>query len=475
MSTQDSSIHRREATPGRPSRGTGFREWAYGLAALLPLLLLTALFIVGEVRERAAAADVRAELSRLKSEGYPVGIRSMTQWYDARTAAEHAQQWQDVLAAYRAVQDRFDGLAEGSVEGFDRVVAPDQSWSAKPIAQRYVEESKPIIDAIERLVGEEQPVWFPIVFEGYGTVLPDLQAYRELVRLLAVELAVAVHQGDDERAIRALGSIPGVAAAFDSQVALVADLVHMALVGQHRSLIRQSLAVGFWTDTSQLIRLRQQLPPLQHLDRRWQRAIAAERALGLELLDAGSGGWRDSGLFPFPWEPAPIVTRRYLQVMRAIGQLSHAGTVQHGRRVDEILNEMFQTAPPSSSISISGIPFASANVVLGEIIPAYQGAATAFARLARERRWTLTAVAIKQYQLQQNRWPSELAELTAVGLLPSDWQAFDSVPFGYEVSSDGDEAVLWTMPVNGEVLPPEPPTEQTEYTQDLETFVVHIR
>jgi hypothetical protein len=112
------------------------------------------------------------------------------------------------------------------------------------------------------------------------------------------------------------------------------------------------------------------------------------------------------------------------------------------------------------------------------LYPAVNAAAATYARNERETRWTLTAVAIKEFQLQRQRWPDSLDELTSVGLSASDWMATDSDAFGYQISDDDGEAILWTTPTDGTplgaTLLPQPPSDYETDPVRLEQMEVRI-
>src|SRR5690606_30729517 len=124
------------------------------------------------------------------------------------------------------------------VEDYRDVVAPDQPWDAEGVAKRYSVDAQAILSELEELLAKPATVWQPIIFDDYQTLLPELQQTRSLARLLTTEFAVAYHSGDHERALHSLSLMRQVAEAFDWQMFLVGDLIHLAHLGHHRGLIR---------------------------------------------------------------------------------------------------------------------------------------------------------------------------------------------------------------------------------------------
>jgi hypothetical protein len=84
----------------------------------------------------------------------------------------------------------------------------------------------------------------------------------------------------------------------------------------------------------------------------------------------------------------------------------------------------------------------SATVWLGLLVPAIQAAVSAEIRVETDRRWTQTAVVLRQYKSQKGEWPSRLRELEAMDLSLDDYSTIHGEVFGYEVV--GKTAYLWT-------------------------------
>ncbi len=299
--------------------------------------------------------------------------------------------------------------------------------------------------------------------------------------MLANEFRVAVHQGDQSRALRALQLVRGVSEAFNWNIGVISDLVVFGHRDTYRTLIRGSLQFEFWTDPQLLAQLKQQLARRDDLQARWHDSRASEQAMTLEALsdDAQSSGSMSPAnginLFPFG---VPATTRaRLLELMQGLDLVKEPGTSSHVAIVDGVIENALRDRS-ASSFTITGIPFATAENAISMIFPSLEAAASAYLRNERDRRWTLTAVAIKEFRLQQQRWPKSLNELTSVGLSASDWMVTESTPFGYQISDDGAEAILWTTPSDGTPLGatlwPQPPSSYDTDPERLEQMEVRI-
>jgi hypothetical protein len=420
------------------------------LLPVLPLILLTGLLVHGVMKERQAKSELRAELARLAEQGLPYSNHAVTVAYDRRTDRANSERWHDVFRACSELESRFFNLemaAESVPFGSDAPIDPDESI---PLALQRATESAPVIDLIEKLVEDSVPFWSPRLFDGFQTLLPDVQSMRAPSRLLATEFRAAVELGDPDRALSALHLMLGLADAFDVETALVSELVRIAIINHHRTLIQESLEEGFWTEPQHLSQLHEQLQRKDNLDRLWQRAMNGEwsmmasQLIGDESDDLEWASWYGVPANVLPWGiPATgklALVRSHLHDPSG----TRAGTPKHVHKITKLEKAAEQSSSDSRTRSLVSIPFSNTGKLLLELVrPATASFANAVARYEVERKFTLTAVAIKRFQLQEGRWPSDLAELSKVGLSSNDWSVEVSKPFGYQVVEDNSGADLW--------------------------------
>ncbi len=303
--------------------------------------------------------------------------------------------------------------------------------------------------------------------------METIQNSRLISRLLTVEFRVAVHEGDHQRAMRALRLMLGVSKAFDWDVALVGRYVEFALVAMQRQLIQQSLAIGFWDQPEQLSELRDQLAQHENLDEHWQRINDAESSMMLtelfgDLINDSSPGIfsRPAGL-SFPFGASPIVKQDFLSELPSRSLGVGVGTNRHVRQVanaERKWNERRINGLParSNTSSLVAIPFGNLGFLVNVFRHSQSQNASANIRFEFDRKITLTAVAVKQFQLQENRWPEKLSELTAVGLAASQWSAEPGRPIGYRVSDDNQSITLWAaVDRDDAVVVPDEPVDRT--------------
>lgn len=426
----------------------GRSESIYLLVITLPLILIAITFALGFQRESAAKAHYDGIVTQLNEQGLPTDNHGSTVSFDQRLSQETSIGWLDVLVAKHELNVQFMDVRRMIIDA-DEMPQPGQPWEIEPIIRRYTERAEPILAAMDELVKQDQPVWQPLIWEGFDTLLPEIQESRDLTRLLATEFRHAVQQDDPERALRALNLMHGVVKAFDWHICLVADLVTMAGRSQHRLLIRQSLETGFWDDAESLQQLREQLLETDNLDSRWIQMVAGEQAMLSESL---GDSFTVTGIKLFPFGVPPAARVNLLEKIRLAGEVQGVGTVEHVRAIEREI-EQSTTRPngpaSGSNFTLVGLPFAYSDGPTGLLGADFAGAAEAYLRDETERRWTLTAVAIKQFQVRFDRWPDQLGELSAIGIPNSTWLMDGQTPFFYAVDHDGvtlSVTVPWHQP-----------------------------
>ncbi len=374
-----------------------------------------------------------------------------------------------------ALSQRFNPLQQSVELDTSKVFGPDQLWEAAPIATQYADEAVAVIDLVEELLDDPVPFWSPVLFDGYGTLLDDVHAMQGVFRLLVAEFRVAVYRADHDRALRALRLMLGLADAFDTDIAFVAKLVRFAILNEHRSLIQQSLAVGFWDQPEHLSQLRDQLQQPGNLDEHWKRSVDAESAmLASELLGDTAVGHDLASLMggtvnPLPFGMLKSTSLELFRQLAAPRNITGAGSNQHVQKVLSLDEQSNASRSRSMANSVVGIPLANFEILVDLVRPAYSQLALAFSRFEFETKITLLAVAIKQYQIQLNHWPAKLSDLSAVGLSADQWQIEPSVAIGYKTDDGGQAAILWAAVGNDSQIfvPPLPATEKTPHQQRI--------
>ncbi len=452
-------------------RPTRRRRWLLLLVSLPIVLGVIAVAVLG-LSEYRSSREVAAEIARLRAAGEPVDNETMANWFLAGTSQEGTAAWREILLAVEQVSSG-EATRSFPIIGMGNLPAnlvPGGDWPDEPRIAEFLQDVRPLIAQIEQAGKHPTPVWQPIAFDSFSTLLPEIQASRGIVRLLTLEVQHALYHRDTERALRGLAAMRATAAAFDWDFCMVADLVGIALRGIHRDTIRRSLAETDW-EPAQLDQLLAQVQHPQDIAAHWHRICAGERAMTLAWLQ---GSREDlEGMLPQKtrgYPPAlllvPSGTKRYLDRMATFQQIGELGVLGMASRAQEWEKEVSQPDRWRFNDMLTAL-----------FLPAVATMATAYERDELDRRLTRTALGIKRYRVSEGRWPARLSDLAAVGLEARDWTALQAGPFGYKVEGEG--VVLWAYDVHDSRSPSrirsQPPGEKDVGSSGLLWHVTRIR
>jgi len=438
-------------------------RWPF-LITVIPLTLLLIAATALGINEWRAAGRVEAELARIQAAGYPIDDASMSRWFFDHTSQEGTAQWSKLLSLVTVGSSGFqlEQLPYLGNAPIPTEIVPAKPWDAEPAVAEYLQWMQPVIEELHAATEYPTPVWQPIEFRGFATLLESLQNSRSLVRLLRLEVEHALYHGESDRALRGLQTMQGVAAAFDWQICIVADLVNIALDQSHHAMLQRSLTVAPWSE-EQLQLLQDQVSTPRNVKRRWGNVIAGERAMVLSaltpqlLVQDNSPGLQQLGWL---WR-VPSLQETTLAAYHGLELIGAPGLAGLAERAS-VLEHAWVDAGPTSIFA----------VFVNLFLPGVSGYAGAVEREEMSRRLTLTAVAIKRFQLSTGQWPERLDQLTQVGLEPADWHTVSAGAFGYEVSDD--TAYLWSFADGKESAVPanRPPLPDSDSTQPTTPLVV---
>lgn len=416
----------------------GCRRWLLIVIALPFLLgaIAVAALAWTEYRNRRA---VDAEIQRLRAAGQPVDDETMASWFWENTSQDGTAAWREILVQVEQLTTSNSVIHGLPILGHGELpkdLAPGDDWPDEARVAAFLEVARPVIDKIEDAARYPTPVWQPIAFEGFGTLLSEVQAARSIMRVVLLEFVHALYHENTQRIMRSLRAMQATAASFDWDMFMVSDLVGIALRSIHRGSIRQSLAHSAW-ELADLDHLLDQVAQPRDFVTRWHRTIAGERAMALTML-RGDGRMlenvtdstgRTADSLP-AWMLMASFTRRYLQTMEAVQRLGDRGIEGLVERADEFERRQF----PSEQLRFD-------DMLSHMLLPSIHAWAAAQERDELDRRLTRTAVGLKRFRMVQGRWPEKLDDLAAMGLNARDWTALQEGPFGYRI--EDDQAVLW--------------------------------
>lgn len=301
-----------------------------------------------------------------------------------------------------------------------RTLEVGAQWESQKLVDDYLHEAQPLLELIYEAEKYPTPVWQPMDFRGYSTLLPELQDSRQIARVLQLDFEHAVVGNDRQRAMRNLQAMQNTADAFDWDLFMVGELVNVALRGMRYIAIQRSLYADIWTvdDLEQLMAEAQQPLPLAQS---WRRSIESEKAMAATFT-----------LGPLY---SPSNRLRLLERYAEMEALANSDPGQFVLRAGELERHW--------KVQKHGLDF-----MFAMLQPAITAYAAAFDRLEHTRRLVLTSLAVKLFKVTNERWPEDLQELTQLGLKSADWTLPGIGPLGYAVEADGETACVWGVDVS---------------------------
>ena len=403
------------------------------VAAFLPLTVFGVMTLVLWNQERVAARQLERKLAPIRAAGLPIGDAALAKRFRDSSSTVGTDAWSRISMLCMSYQ--WDGVGSLPVVGAKELPAridPDTAWADDEPVGEYLAAVRPIIDLIHRSTEVPKPVWQPIEFRGISTLLPELQNARQIARILRLESEHALFHGDADRALRAIESLRATAEVYDWHLFLVGELVNIALRHIHLDIIARSLSVDLWSEdqvAALLASLRAPLP----IAEKWRACLAAEQLMAIASLE-NPAGLAGTGL---PTAQSLWITpRAKLQLYNAYDQLQSLADAGADRLLERARHweETFARTNQSDDLGLRGL-----------FLPAITNFAELLGRTTDRRKITLTAVAIKQFQLTHDQWPGTLDELIQVGLTPADWTLRQQGPLGYEINEEGAEIFCYSV------------------------------
>lgn len=368
------------------------REVIYLSLMLIPLALVTITLLVGFVREAICSVEVNQIIAKLKIAGEPVdAVSSALANRVSLTAAELAERGKIENAAEH-INRRYSNLFRKFQIGRGSA-SPDSLDKCEHLFVRYSKDAQPIVQAMEET---------------------DYASTNTIV-LTEREFDLAYHQGNTQRALEILRRF-----------------------GRDEEFILKSLEFDVWT-ADDLKQLRAIVDVPSDPDTAYLKNLSNCRAQFFDFIDQVDSNVvaRRGNELMHPFGIAPSHERSQLLLFNQAEQLRTLGTRDATDAAESIERN-------SHAFSLLAVPLARANWINGyRTVWLENSAKYAWKSLMNKRR-VITAIAIKQFKLQEGRWPESLDELTKVGLTSSDWKIVGNQDFGYRVVEDGKAVLLWT-------------------------------
>ena len=404
-----------------------------GLVSLIPIVFLIAIVCFIGYRETIASGELKAKLEELRQSGEPFDNESMAKYFEKTSHKEGTAAWTEILTLSRAANSFSDKLPVVGVGNLPSDLRPGSEWPDEPRVAEFLQEVRPVIQRIFKAADEfPKPVWMPIQFNGFATLLEEIQESRTVARILYLDAIHALYHSDSDRALQDIHALVSVAQAFDWDFCILTKYQSSAIHGIHRDIINRSLNMDVWND-EQLAVLSNYNNLPHEVSKAWRATLAGERGMAYPVLSdlRKHGSTEFFGVVPLLG--LPVMPSTKLTVLRAYEDLQHCADAGDVGLVEQ--------ARSAEARIFTNLPLSHASIFLRLLIPGVSSYAEMFDRFESNRRLTYASVAVKRYQIKNNRWPKSLSELSDVGLVANDWSTTNRQPFGYEVKED--MAYVW--------------------------------
>lgn len=401
-------------------------------------LVVAAMIVVFAMREFSAKQEFTRRLEEIRKSGAPTDDASLDAMFNTITTSDNSVGWNE-----------FSNLASGwvSTVGYDLPcigsgVTPvsaytDGDWPMGERVGELLQQIQPLLQQVHEVADNTNgPVWQPIHFDGFNTLLGPIQEARSISRLLQLDYQYAVYTKDRQRALRDVKSSLAAIKAYQWDSYAVAEFVNIAQMGMVYNSVEHSLKSSMWTveDMRELAKMFDK--PID-LKSRWSKVSSTELAAALALiqreLNEPSGLRIESSVFVWAAK-LPSSQLRLLQDFQAYQSVGNASP-------DNILFE-------ANKIDQQGVR----GMLSGAVIPSTTQIARVYINMEEARRMLVTAIALKQFKLTHGEFPLNLELLlndSTLGITRGELEGFDHRLFRFK-HNDAQSVFIWnTRPVVG--------------------------
>ncbi len=428
----------------------GRRDWIWlVMTAISPIVLagmIVAAAVAWQVQRGRLDGLIGDALTSVGVSTAVSGNAAMAVAYDAKTSKDETENWLAVLSATTVLNDKYGGPFAWAVDGpdgvsdFERIVPPGQQWEAASIVADYAADAEPMLQQLRSTLDSDVAIWVPTFFRSHHTMLPEMQAARDVVRVLRYCFANEVHNDRNERAIEILAIMDRLFGADVEAAFLVEELVRLSAYSVELQLIRDSVAANVWSE-DELKRIDRMIAKPFDLQARLSATLDFEALSSYPLSTDGDRGGQGNE-FPFDLHTislSPSTLASWIEDHNAIARTPVATTLGELQSIDASdWDRRYSRPVPLAIDQWLQIPTMDGRWALDWILTSYGSIQESIARHQNEIHWTRTVMAMRRFELAKGYFPQSLSELTEVGLPTSAMQAFDGGPFAWEeTDSDG--------------------------------------
>ncbi len=384
-------------------------------------------------RESSGRSQLKARLSSLTKQGYPVDEDTLETFQKDRTDPTNTAAWLAVLSTIDsdAYKESTKGIAYLDIEMSN--VPPLQlsaEWKEEAATMAFLEKWRSVYSEAIRLSIDAKSVRFPIVYNSLATDMSRIQTTRELARLFQLYSRIAIRKRDSKGVREVIEGHLGLSQVIAGEPVLISHLVAMAVDGMALGVLKDAIKYDVLNE-SDLQALLPRVLAATKIGKEWETAIAGERALTLPIFTdskkARAGGvtmivpnTRDALLFiDFTQELLEAPTGDLSEFNAALDRINQ----QLGNRIrTNWLNALD-------------------SMVTMQTVPSFQATGNAFVRRALQHRIAALAIGIRLFEDSHARLPSSLKELSDLPVDIKQLSLSKDRTFGYCL--EGGDAKLW--------------------------------
>jgi hypothetical protein len=418
----------------------------------MPVFLALAVALTWYAREMAAQSRLNDRTAKLRTQGYPVDNASMQTYYTDQTDPTNTDAWLAILEFLKS--DEFNESIKASPRlpylgnGIEFHEVPSQGdWPDERSVRDFLKQWKRLHADITQLASaspNQKPVRFPMVFNGFKTLLPHVQEKRTIARLLSLYGSVALRDRDSAAVRAAIESILGTNQIIAGEPNLVAQLVSIAVDSYAIFLLQQAIEQDA-LNTTDLESLLPKVLAATTIGDDWVTMFSGERAMALPGFRNPSNAGFDSTIALSRYVDANC----YLDIMQSFQQIELSD-------LDEFRIQLKKCESAALASMNAGWLAKMDSVLTAQAVPSIAAVGEAFVRRAVSHRLAAHGIGLRLYEDRHGTLPESLNELTEFSLDLMQLKPPGGKPFGYRV--DGTTAMLWGFnPRTSESVPVDPP------------------
>jgi hypothetical protein len=343
----------------------------------------------------------------------------------------------------------------------DRDLTPLAQWPQYSAVLDFIELSTPAMQQLRKALDCPKPIRLPMAFDEPQPFGAAYYALRDFENVLPLHLEIALRSGDAEAAIELVRLSSQLQAAIPKILTL--DSLRSVLLRSTRDLIKRCLAADIWTE--------EQVAELSKLVGEPLDASYFQQSQ-LEIIASLVHQARENGTIPYT-SRQPVLLRWPAR----LPSLHNAALRKSIELAQRDASDLVSLSRPTPGLYRPSHVDSAGEVLHGtmqEFDPAYNFAWATLAWSENSRRFTTAALAVKQYKMANDRWPSQLADIATPSDAPAE--TVHGHTFGY--FAEDDVAYLWSYSSPTQLQAPIPaqlPTHAKSEKLTRDDYVITIR